>query len=368
MPRGHADLLRWEQAHGLDQPVHAADDQAQDPPLTLDALDALVLAERPALRVGPADNPLDRTARDRAIAALLGQARAAWVEAVAARAQRRLVEQMVEAADLAAELARRQHAVGHFSTEQRLRHERTHTEVVETLVAARAAEQQALARLWQQVGGADDPAALGRRLPAALPPLPALPSADEVAIRQRARHPAWAQLQVQRARARAALTEDDWQTLQDTWHRMVAEAIQRPDAPAPRVHWRQPAWPHAWEAALTAEAQWQALQRQLDADRWQAQHAAHDLRQRAQALRQNGLAQMRQLEEETLLRYNGMLASPWDLLDAVRQRLGAQHRVVGAERDAWLAALALDAVTWGLPWRGPSPATEPATAPAEKGH
>ena len=108
---------------------------------------------------------------------------------------------------------------------------------------------------------------------------------------------------------------------------------------------------------------------QLDTDRWQGLQTAHALRQHARVLREQWLPQVQQLEEEALLRYNGMLLSPWDLIEAVRQRLAAQHKVLAAEHDAWLAVLALDAVAWGLPWNGlHSEAVATNTPSAAKGH
>ncbi len=369
MPRGHADWLQWERAHGLDRPAPRPDDAPAGEPLSLTAVDALALAQQPALRVLPGLNATEQLARDRRAAALRAQARAAWVEAVTARAQRRLTENMLEAAELGAELARRQQAVGHFSAEQRLRHEQTAWQARQALVAARASEWQALARLWQHVGGTEDPAALGRRLPGTLPPPPALPDDAELAARQHAHHPQWVSLRAQWEQTRAALTDDAWQALERAWQHDVDGATRQTAPMAPRAEWRKPAWPHAWEAALHAHAQWRSLQRQLDADRWQGLQTAHALHQHAQVLREQWLPQVQQLEEEALLRYNGMLLSPWDLLEAVRQRLAAQHTVLAAERDAWLAVLALDAVAWGLPWNGPRPEVAATDTPtAAKGH
>jgi len=42
-------------------------------------------------------------------------------------------------------------------------------------------------------------------------------------------------------------------------------------------------------------------------------------------------------EQETLLRYNGMLKSTWDMIDAAQARLGAQADALQARQAHWLA-------------------------------
>ena len=43
------------------------------------------------------------------------------------------------------------------------------------------------------------------------------------------------------------------------------------------------------------------------------------------------------ITEETLLHYNGMLKSVWDLLGEVSNQAVAEVDAIGAERDFWLA-------------------------------
>ena len=63
---------------------------------------------------------------------------------------------------------------------------------------------------------------------------------------------------------------------------------------------------------------------------------------------QNVVAQLQAaLEQETLLRYNGMLQSSWDLLASARERLAALHDAVQARRDFWLAQADWDALLAG---------------------
>jgi outer membrane protein TolC len=61
-----------------------------------------------------------------------------------------------------------------------------------------------------------------------------------------------------------------------------------------------------------------------------------------------GVALHLALQEEAQLRYNGMLASVWDLLASAQDRLQSQQAALQALRDFWLAHLDLQAVLAGL--------------------
>ncbi len=53
------------------------------------------------------------------------------------------------------------------------------------------------------------------------------------------------------------------------------------------------------------------------------------------------------ITEETVLHYNGMLKSVWDLLDEVRNQSQATVDAIGAQRDFWLAEADLQWVLQG---------------------
>ena len=67
-----------------------------------------------------------------------------------------------------------------------------------------------------------------------------------------------------------------------------------------------------------------------------------------------------QIAQETLLRYNGMLASPFELLADAREQAAAVHATIEALKDFWLAEADLEAA---LGARLPTPATH---APAHE--
>jgi len=74
------------------------------------------------------------------------------------------------------------------------------------------------------------------------------------------------------------------------------------------------------------------------------------------------------LEEESLLRYNGMLKSTWDLLASARQRIQSVNAAHQAQRQAWLAWADLQAVLNGLPYTGSPGATRGTSTPSPAGH
>jgi len=53
------------------------------------------------------------------------------------------------------------------------------------------------------------------------------------------------------------------------------------------------------------------------------------------------------IAEETVLHYNGMLKSVWDLLDEVRNHSQAKVDAIAAQRDFWIAETDLQWVLQG---------------------
>ena len=363
-PRGHADILRWEREHA---PPPAPPPVPSGPSWTLDEVARRALLGQPDLLITPGQSLPEELQRQQAAAALVLKAQAAWIEAIAARQLRQLAEQAHLAADVGAELASRTRQVGNVSAERALREALPSLETQELLAEAVAAERRALVRLWQRLGG-PGPESVAAHLPAALPARPSLPTADampSLSAQQRARHPDWTRLRIEAERRRSALPAHAWETLQTEW----AQAVARGLPGAARLDPLAPRWPHGWSEALAAQAALARLERQLDGDLGLALEAAHRAEARARHQRDHVVPARRRLEEETLLRYNGMLASTWELLAAARERIAAEQEAVKAERDAWLAWLDWQAVLAGLPFpdRAQAANAETTSSPA-KGH
>ena len=99
---------------------------------------------------------------------------------------------------------------------------------------------------------------------------------------------------------------------------------------------------------------------------WHAWRTAWDL---ARHYRDEVVPLRRFIGEETLLRYNGMLLSVWDLLTEVRNQSLAVNQAIEAQRDFWLAdadlQLALTATSPGtLGALRASPSAPSPTSPA----
>lgn len=105
---------------------------------------------------------------------------------------------------------------------------------------------------------------------------------------------------------------------------------------------------HEWKKrALAIQAQLplaESLRNQTNAEMALAAYqAAHALAQTSRAVRK-----VREfIGEETVLHYNGMLSSVWDLLDESRNQSQAVVDAIGAQRDFWIAESDLQWVLQG---------------------
>lgn len=298
-PRGHADVLRWEQT----QPAPSASSEAPVAFALATPAQAVKAAWKmhrdlvtPMARLG--QDPVERIAagswgeldpswqrRVHGVDELLEVAadtRKAWLVAVAARQTLRSLEDAVTAAEAAAELGRRMVSVGTWSRYQQaqvaLAESSARMELKRARLAANQAEQALLKTMLLDT--VHDRVALPDRLPDL---------------------------------SGAAMTRAEWQ------RRVAGIQGQLPAAEARRV-------------AVNAR---QAFEVYLA-----AQDAYRDYRE-------DVLKQRELIGEETLLRYNGMLESVWGLLADVGVRSQAVVATIAAQRDALLAETDLQWVLQG---------------------
>ena len=281
---------------------------------------------------------------------LAADTRRAWLRAVAAEQVAATHDRMVEAAEVGAELARRMAQVGNWSRLQQAR---------EQAVLHVANSQRARARLAAATAREDLNRRLGvwgaqaqYQLAPQLPPLPAtaLPAdgIEATALRER--------LDVQAARRQL-----DTQAVRQGWSRASAvfgdiglaysrntateRATGRSDIkrgweielPLPLFDWGGAARTRA-----QAEVEQSAAQLQDTAVRarsevraaWLTYRTALELARQ----QQSQVVPLRQfISDETTLRYNGMLASVWDMLAEARNSTQAVANAIEAQRDFWLA-------------------------------
>jgi multidrug efflux system outer membrane protein len=270
--------------------------------------------------------------------------RKAWVAAVAAQQTANYLQDAREAAEAGAELARRMARVGNYSRLQQAREQSTLAEVSARLARARqlaVAEREQLTRLLG-LWGSDAQYTLPDRLPDLPKELAEAGDIEATALRER--------LDVRAARDEAryvagslgftrATGAVDALTLGVVRNTVPggSERGWQLELPVPVFDWGQA---HSARAQATylqsvAHVREVAVRARSEARQsWHAWHTAHDL---AAHYRDEIVPLRRFIADETQLRYNGMLASVWDLLAETRNQIAAVTEAIAAQRDFWLA-------------------------------
>lgn len=279
-----------------------------------------------------------------AVLTLAADTRKAWVAAVAAGQSRAYQQQAMEAAEASATLGQRMVEAGNWSA---LRQAREQAFLADTSLAlARAGQTQRAARerLIRLLGlESGDALRLPERLPDLPDVLPSLPDIEQQAMVTR--------IDLLIARQRAETLARHLGLTRRTRFINVLElgALNNRSNEAPvqrgyEISFELPLFD--WGQSRVAAAQsryWQALEQARDV----AINARSEVRE-AHAARQSQYAIARQLadevvplkkrvSQEVLLRYNGMLASVFELLADARAQIGAVNASLNAQRDFWLA-------------------------------
>ena len=276
---------------------------------------------------------------------LAADARRAWVNAVAAQQAAGYAEQVRTSAEASAELAKRMATVGNLSKLDQMREQAFLSESLAQLARARhkaTAAREQLARLMGVWG-----AQTGFTLPDRLPDLPATPKALErvetLAMQQR--------LDVQMATRHTSATASALGLSKATRFINVLQAgyTNKSTTSAPRengyaVEIELPLFD--WSGAKTARAEatyMQSVARTADVairarsearEAYSAYRTAFDL---ARHYNDEVVPLRKKISEETLLRYNGMLISVFELLADAREQVSTVNTAIEAQRDFWLA-------------------------------
>jgi outer membrane protein TolC len=305
-------------------------------------------------------------------------ARKAWFEAVAAAETAKYVAQVMASAEASAELARRMAEVGNYPKLAYAREQAFYAETMAQLSRARHAELAARERLARLMGlwGED----LRFTLPERLPDLPKEPrqggALEEQALAQR--------LDVQGARREAESLARSLGLTKATRFVDLLEVgvLSNSDSGEPRQR--------GWEAELnvpifdfggarTVRAErlyMQSVSRTIEAavqarsevrETYSAYRTSFDL---ARHYRDEIVPLRKRISEEMLLRYNGMLASVFELLADSRDQVAAVNAYIAALRDFWIAESELQmALTAGSPGSAPAmTSAAPARAAAAGEH
>ena len=299
------------------------------------------------------------------------ETRRAWIEAVAARQSLDYARQVAAAADASSDLMTRMAQVGNASGLDQAREAAFHAEAGAGVLRAGRERDAARERLTRLLGLWGRQA--GYTLPERLPDLPDQPAeltqVERLAIE---RH-----LDLRAARAGAAGLAADLGLTRAT--RMVNVLDLGYASKSETGEVRSEGWEVGLELPLfdfggarvaRAEALYmQALGRVAETAinvRSEARaaylgyRAGYDV---ARHYRDHVIPLRKRISDETLLRYNGMLASPFELLADAREQAGAVHATIGALKDFWLAQADLEAALGGRVAPGAAPGLS--AAPAE---
>ena len=353
-PRGHVDLLRWEQKNmppRPDPPAHPAAWQ-----LTLVLAMRLALQDE-ALWLKPGMSAAELAAVRQQAAVVRLDVQRLWVNAVVARQSLAHSGDVLAVAQAGAELGQRMAQVGNWSRARQMEQELTLWDARARADKAQLQADRALQALWQRIGAGMTPQALAQQLPPHLPvDLPAHTPVDvqaELSLEAVAAlqtqalqaHLRWPvdELQARRLSAGQGLKAQELQAAQQALQALAGQELPMWDPRTMR-------WSHAFESALQARLQADRLARQVHADVQNALAAFRLASQTAQHPQAQVLRLHAELSQETLLRYNGMLKSTWDLLASVRTRIDSVDAALQAQRQRWLAHADLMAVLAGLPY------------------
>jgi Outer membrane efflux protein len=369
-PRGHIDILRAE----AQDAATPGDPTTKAGPLSADEALRQSLRLKPELLKAPGGSPLAQAERHQALLSHVTGLRRSWMEAVATGEALRLQQARQDTARSGAELGQRMVQAGNWSQARLLREQLAEAREAASLLQAQQAALGAHERLARLLGiwQADAVAQLGQRLPAGLPAPPATleGGGNDVEARTMAQDAALALQRVDAARDIAATPPAQ----RAAWERALQESAASLDATT------LPATPlilqdarlgkdHALERAMEAEATLlrAAVQRRSAArEAWGRLQAQHALAHQTQAVI---LPLQVALEQETLLRYNGMLQSTWELLEASRERVAATAAAAQARRDFWFAHLDWQLLLAGGAYQPPgTSAVMVPSGPSPQGH
>jgi len=292
---------------------------------------------------------------------LAADTRRAWVRAVAAQQSVAYLRDAKEATEAGAELAHRMARAGNWSTLQRTREQLLLADASAQLARAEqsaVASREQLTRLLGLSGG--DTA---YTLPDRLPPLPdavpeigdvqALALRDRLDVRSATAQNAAVAGSLGLTHATSVINAMELGVVRNTKFDNGADRSRSTkrgfelDLPIPVFDWGQARNGRAEALYLQSAARVRdvgVLAASEAREAWQGWNTAYAI---ARRYRDEVLPLRKQVNEEMVLRYNGMLASVWELLGETRASVLAVNAGMEAQRDFWLADTDLQLVLTG---------------------
>ncbi len=276
---------------------------------------------------------------------LAADTRKAYFTALAAQQSAQYAEQVATAADASAELAQRLARVGNWSKLDQAREQGFHADAITQLARARHNATAAREQLTRLLGLWGTNTAF--KLPERLPDLPKAPNEvtdiETQAMTQR--------LDIQMARRDAEATASSLGLTRATGFINVFDAgyANRNETGKPRengyeISLELPIFD--WGGARTARAEatyMQSVHRTADAairarsevrESYSAYRTTYDV---AKHYRDEVVPLRKRISDEVMLRYNGMLASVFELLTDARDQVSSVNTAIEAQRDFWIA-------------------------------
>ncbi len=288
---------------------------------------------------------------------LAAQTRKAYVLALAAEESVRYMAQVKQAADAGAELARRMEQVGNFNKLQRAREQAFSADAALNLARAEQAQRAARERLTRLLGawGTQTQFVLPERLPDLPQQVHDMPDVERTALSHR--------LDVQGAKLATEQTAKNLGLTQATRFINVLEAGYTRNSSNEAA--TQRGWEIGFELPLfdwgsarvaRAEAVYmqsvhQAAETAINArsevrEAYTAYRSAYDI---ARHHLDVVVPLRKQILDENVLRYNGMLIGVFELLADARLQIASVNAAIEAKRDFWIAQADLDMALIGQP-------------------
>jgi outer membrane protein TolC len=280
--------------------------------------------------------------------------RRAWVDAVAATQTADYARQVEASAQASAELAERMRKAGNWSALDMAREQAYHAQTVADVSHAQKAAVAAREKLTRMMGLSGEQ--IGYKLPERLPELPAalreLADVEQTAISER--------LDIQAARLDTEHTASTLGLTRTTRFINVLDlgAVRNSEGGVAtrgyELSLEIPLFDWGSTRVARAEATYMQsvnllAQAVVDA-RSEARESYADYRasyELARHYRDKVLPLRKQISDQTLLRYNGMLLSVFELLADAREQTAAVSGYIGALKDYWTAQANLEAALGG---------------------
>jgi outer membrane protein TolC len=303
----------------------------------------------------------------------VSEIRQAWVAAVAAQQSAGYAQQVFDSAEASAELARRMYTVGNFTKLQRARQQSFYADAATQLAAALHAATASREALVRKLGLSPTQAAT-LKLPERLPDIPSA-AQSPVEVSQAATNErldvriAQASLQ-SAARAQGmtwltSLTDVEMGVVRNTaieredGHRTTAKGVEL-EIKLPLFDWGDAQRATMSAQTLAAANRFEAVTREANShlrEVYSAYRTSYDV---AKHYRDEIVPLRKQIAEENVLRYNGMLIGVFELLADARDQVGSVIAAINAQQQFWMADAALRAAIIGKPMNAPMLGAAPA--------